>query len=154
MQYGQRYGSSSFHHNIVIGTGDLFVELFPTRVAEDPRAAGDTISFTDNYFADTSLSGVYTHAVDTGATIRFERNTFLGFHFNDGEVYPDTSAGRAAARGRRSAASAEPPGPGETRRPRGVSAMRDAVSVMVDEGAVPWYLAINGRNSNALPTTG
>ncbi|WP_437944981.1 right-handed parallel beta-helix repeat-containing protein [Sorangium sp. So ce296] len=90
VQFGQRYGSSTFHHNIVIGTGDLFVELFPTRVDQDPRSPGDTISFTDNYFADTSLSGVYTHAVDTGATIRFERNVFLGFHFNYGEVYPDT----------------------------------------------------------------
>ncbi|WP_437999343.1 right-handed parallel beta-helix repeat-containing protein [Sorangium sp. So ce185] len=90
VQFGQRYGSSTFHHNIVIGTGDLFVELFPTRVDQDPRSPGDTISFTDNYFADTSLSGVYTHAVDTGAMIRFERNVFLGFHFNYGEVYPDT----------------------------------------------------------------
>ncbi|WP_148313315.1 right-handed parallel beta-helix repeat-containing protein [Sorangium cellulosum] len=90
VQFGQRYGSSTFHHNIVIGTGDLFVELFPTRVDQDPRSPGDTISFTDNYFADTSLGGVYTHAVDTGATIRFERNVFLGFHFNYGEVYPDT----------------------------------------------------------------
>ncbi len=90
VQFGQRYGSSSFHHNIVIGTGDLFVELFPTRVDQDPRSPGDTISFTDNYFADTSLTGVYTHAVDTGATIRFERNVFLGFHFNYDEVYPDT----------------------------------------------------------------
>ncbi|AUX28956.1 MULTISPECIES: right-handed parallel beta-helix repeat-containing protein [Sorangium] len=90
VQFGQRYGSSTFHHNIVIGTGDLFVEVFPTRVDQDPRSPGDTISFTDNYFADTSLSGVYTHAVDTGATIRFERNVFLGFHFNYGEVYPDT----------------------------------------------------------------
>ncbi|KYG07443.1 hypothetical protein BE21_29405, partial [Sorangium cellulosum] len=90
VQFGQRYGSSTFHHNIVIGTGDLFVELFPTRVDQDPRSPGDTVSFTDNYFADTSLGGVYTHAVDTGATIRFERNVFLGFHFNYGEVYPDT----------------------------------------------------------------
>ncbi|WP_437761598.1 right-handed parallel beta-helix repeat-containing protein [Sorangium sp. So ce281] len=89
VQLGQRYGSSSFHHNLVIGTGDLFVELFPTRVDGDPRSPSDTVSFTDNYFADTSLSGVYTHAVDTGATIRFERNVFLGFHFNYGEVYPD-----------------------------------------------------------------
>ncbi|WP_437677751.1 right-handed parallel beta-helix repeat-containing protein [Sorangium sp. So ce131] len=90
VQLGQRYGSSSFHHNVVIGTGDLFVELFPTRVDGDPRSPEDTISFTDNYFADTSLSGVYTHAVDTGATIRFERNVFLGFRFNYDEVYPDT----------------------------------------------------------------
>jgi hypothetical protein len=89
VQFGQRYGSSSFHHNIVIGTGDLFVELFPTPVSGDPRAAGDTVAFTDNYFSDTSSTGVYTHADDTGVTIRFERNLFGGFHYNYSEVYPD-----------------------------------------------------------------
>jgi len=91
VQYGQRYGSSSFHHNVVIGAGDLFVELFPTRVEGDPRAPGDTVSFTDNYFADTSSSGAYTHADDTGVTIRFERNVWRGFRFNYGEVYPDAA---------------------------------------------------------------
>ncbi|MGC3998341.1 MAG: hypothetical protein QM767_13045 [Anaeromyxobacter sp.] len=88
VQYGQRYGSSSFHHNVVIGAGDLFVELFPTRVDGDPRRAADAVTFSDNYFADTSSSGVYTHAVDTGVTIRFERNSFRGFRFNYDEVYP------------------------------------------------------------------
>jgi hypothetical protein len=92
VQYGQRYGSSSFHHNVVIGTGDLFVELFPTRVEGDPRAQGATVSFADNYFADTSSSGAYTHAIDTGVTIRFERNVWRGFRFNYDEVYPDAAA--------------------------------------------------------------
>jgi hypothetical protein len=91
VQFGQRYGSSTFHHNIVIGTGDLFVELFPTPVAGDPRGPDDSVVFSDNYFADTSLSGVYTHAEDTGVTIRFERNTFRGFSFTYPEVYPDTA---------------------------------------------------------------
>ncbi len=92
VQFGQRYGSSSFHHNIVIGTGDLFVEFFPTPVAGDPRAAGDSVTFSDNYFSDTSLSGVYTHAEETGVSFHFERNVFRGFLFNYGEVYPDTRA--------------------------------------------------------------
>jgi hypothetical protein len=91
VQYGQRYGSSSFHHNVVVGAGDLFVELFPTRVEGDPRAPGDTVSFADNYFADTSSSGAYTHAIDTGVTIRFERNAWRGFRFNYDEVYPDAA---------------------------------------------------------------
>jgi hypothetical protein len=91
VQLGQRYGSSSFHHNIVIGTGDLFVELFPTPVAGDVHGVGDSVVFSDNYFSDTSLSGVYTHAEDTGVNIRFERNVFRGFHFNYSEVYPDTA---------------------------------------------------------------
>lgn len=90
VQFGQRYGSSSFHHNVVIGTGDLFVEFFPTPVAGDARAASDGVTFADNYFADTSLSGVYTHAENTGVRIVFERNVFRGFAFNYGEVYPDT----------------------------------------------------------------
>ncbi|HEY3496335.1 MAG TPA: hypothetical protein VGK73_16660, partial [Polyangiaceae bacterium] len=89
VQYGQRYGSSSFHHNVVIGTGDLFVELFPTPVDGDPRAAGDAVNFSDNYFSDTSASGVYTHADETGVTIRFERNQFRGFYWNYPEVHPD-----------------------------------------------------------------
>jgi hypothetical protein len=91
VQYGQRYGSASFHHNVVIGTGDLFVEFFPTPVDGDPRAAGDTVAFEDNYFADTSASGVYTHADETGVTIRFQRNLFRGFYFDYPEVYPDAS---------------------------------------------------------------
>ena len=89
VQYGQRYGSGSFHHNIVIGTGDLFVELFPTAVEGDEHGSADTIAFTDNYFSDTSSSGVYTHAQENGVTIRFERNSFRGFHFDYDEVYPD-----------------------------------------------------------------
>jgi hypothetical protein len=91
VQYGQRYGSSSFHHNVVIGTGDLFVELFPTPVAGDPPSASDTVDFSDNYFSDTSASGVYTHADETGVTIRFERNLFRGFHWNYPEVHPDAT---------------------------------------------------------------
>ncbi len=90
VQFGQRYGSSTFHHNIVIGTGDLFVEFFPTPVSGDPRGANDSVTFSDNYFSDTSLSGVYTHAEDTGVRIVFERNSFRGFYFNYVEVYPDT----------------------------------------------------------------
>jgi hypothetical protein len=91
VQFGQRYGSSSFHHNIVVGTGDLFVELFPTVVDGDSHALGDTVTFNDNYFSDTSASGVYTHAEDTGVTIDFERNLFRGFHFNYAEVHPDAT---------------------------------------------------------------
>ncbi|HEY6724129.1 MAG TPA: right-handed parallel beta-helix repeat-containing protein [Polyangiaceae bacterium] len=89
VQYGQRYGSSSFHHNIVIGTGDLFVEFFPTPVDGDPASDGEDVSFTDNYFSDTSATGVYTHADETGVTVRFERNAFRGFYFDYPSVYPD-----------------------------------------------------------------
>lgn len=91
VQYGQRYGSSSFHHNIVIGTGDLFVEFFPTPVDGDPSSTGEEVSFTDNYFSDTSSSGVYTHADETGVTLRFERNLLRGFYFDYPSVYPDAS---------------------------------------------------------------
>ncbi len=92
VQYGQRYGSGRFENNIVIGTGDLFVEFFPTVVAGDPRTASDRVTFANNYFADSSLGGVYTHADDTSVTIAFEENLFSGFVFNYNEVYPDQSA--------------------------------------------------------------
>jgi hypothetical protein len=92
VQFGQRYGSGKFHHNVVLGTGDLFVEFFPTVVAGDQHAASDTVAFSDNYFSDTSSGGVYTHADDTGVTIDFERNVFRGFNFNYDSVYPDAKA--------------------------------------------------------------
>jgi hypothetical protein len=89
VQYGQRYGSSSFHHNLVIGTGDLFVEFFPQPVSGDAHGATDEVVFSENYFADTSLSGVYTHAEQNSVTVRFEDNVFRGFSFDYDEVYPD-----------------------------------------------------------------
>ena len=92
VQYGQRTGSSSFHHNLVVGTGDLFVELFPTPVASDTHGAKDTITFADNYFADTASGGVYTHADENQVTIKFEHNVFRGFRFTYDEVYPDANA--------------------------------------------------------------
>jgi len=91
VQFGQRYGSSSFHHNLVIGTGDLFVEFFPQPVPGDEHGAADEVVFADNYFADSSLSGVYTHADANSVTVRFERNVFRGFSFDYDEVYPDQS---------------------------------------------------------------
>lgn len=92
IQYGQRYGSGRFENNIVIGTGDLFVEFFPTVVDGDPRSAQDRVTFANNYFADSSSGGVYTHAENTGVTIVFEKNLFTGFVFNYDEVYPDQAA--------------------------------------------------------------
>ena len=92
VQYGQRYGSSSFHHNIVIGAGDLLVEFFPQAVEGDVHGERDEVAFTDNYFADSSLSGVYTHATANSVTVRFEDNAFRGFIFDYAEVYPDTAA--------------------------------------------------------------
>lgn len=89
VQYGQRYGSSSFHHNIVIGTGDLFVEFFPQPVSGDTHGQSDEVVFSDNYFSDSSLSGVYTHADQNSVTVRFESNVFRGFSFDYDEVYPD-----------------------------------------------------------------
>lgn len=89
VQYGQRYGSSSFHHNVVVGTGDLFVEFFPTVAPGDTHAPGDTVTFADNYFADSSSAAVFTQlANETGVTVRFERNVFRGFTFDYDEVYP------------------------------------------------------------------
>jgi hypothetical protein len=91
VQYGQRYGSSSFHHNVVIGAGDLFVEFFPQPVDGDPRGDNDTVTFSDNYFADTSSSGVYTHKDANNVTVVFEGNFFTGFNYNYNEVYPDNN---------------------------------------------------------------
>jgi hypothetical protein len=89
VQYGQRHGSSRFHHNIVVGTGDLFVEFFPQPVDGDDHGQGDTVTFSNNYFSDSSSSGVYTHADANSVQVVFEANLFRGFVFNYDEVYPD-----------------------------------------------------------------
>ncbi len=91
VQYGQRYGSSRFHHNIVVGAGDLFVEFFPQAVAGDVHGANDSVTFDHNYFSDSSASGVYTHADANSVEVVFEANLFRGFTFNYDEVYPDVS---------------------------------------------------------------
>lgn len=92
VQYGQRHGSSRFHHNVVVGTGDLFVEFFPQPVAGDAHGANDTVRFDHNYFADSSAAGVYTHADANSVQVVFEANLFRGFDFNYDQVYPDASA--------------------------------------------------------------
>lgn len=91
VQLGQRYGSSHFHHNVVVGAGDLFVEFFPTAVDSDPHGVSDTVTFSDNYFADTSQAAVYTHATANSVSVHFVENAFRGFFFNYDEVYPDKS---------------------------------------------------------------
>lgn len=88
IQWGQRYGSGSFHHNVVIGAGDQLLQYFPTTVPGDPWQASDTVTFHDNYFADTSRGGIYTHNGGTGVTLKFINNTFGGFNFTYNEVYP------------------------------------------------------------------
>lgn len=92
VQYGQRHGSSSFHHNVVIGTGDLFVEIFPTPAAGDVHGAADIVTFADNYFADSSFSGGVTHAAANSVTFRVERNVFTGFRFTYDQVYLSADA--------------------------------------------------------------
>lgn len=92
VQLGQRHGSSSFHHNVVIGTGDLFVEFFPQPAVGDAHGANDTVSFADNYFADSALSGGASHKENNSVTLRMERNVFTGFHFTYNQVYPDVAA--------------------------------------------------------------
>ncbi len=51
VQYGQRlWRLALFHHNIVLGTGDLCGELFPTVVAGDTHAVKGGHRVADNYF--------------------------------------------------------------------------------------------------------
>lgn len=92
VQLGQRHGSSTFHHNVVTGTGDLFVEFFPQPVAGDAHGSDDTVRFTDNYFADSALGGGASHKENNSVTLRMERNAWTGFHFTYDQVYPDTAA--------------------------------------------------------------
>lgn len=57
----------------------------------DPKGDNDTVTFSDNYFADTSSAGVYTHADANDVTVIFERNAFTGFEYTYPEIYPDSN---------------------------------------------------------------
>jgi hypothetical protein len=49
------------------------------------------VLFSENYFTDSSSSGVYTHAEANAVSVVFERNLFRGFNFNYAEVYTDAT---------------------------------------------------------------
>lgn len=88
VQYGQRHGSSSFHHNVVFGTSDVFLEFFPQHVEGDARGANDTVTIADNWFADTAAGGGFSHATANAVTLLLERNAFTGFRFTADQVNP------------------------------------------------------------------
>lgn len=88
VQYGARYGSQSFHHNVVVGASALLLNFFPQPRDGDPHAPTDAVTIADNYLGYGNSGGGYVqNASDKVTTYRFERN-FLGpLTFRYGEVY-------------------------------------------------------------------
>ncbi|MHB8878792.1 MAG: right-handed parallel beta-helix repeat-containing protein, partial [Myxococcaceae bacterium] len=81
-----RSGVINVHHNVFMGAAASLLSFFSGPEAGDP---GRTVTFTDNYFADTLNLGIYfggTSGADS--SYRWERNAFRGLDFGYSAVYP------------------------------------------------------------------
>ncbi len=89
-QLGPREGSVSVHHNIVIGGGELMVNMHPLEAEGDVYQEGDLVHYHDNYFSNgRNAVGVYIGTFANGmTTYRFEDNTFREMVFSYDEISP------------------------------------------------------------------
>lgn len=87
VQLGFRYGSSSFHHNVVIGAAGTMIAFFPQPREGDPHAEGDVVRMHDNYFSSTRNLGGYLFPDHDGVTAyEWERNVFRDLVYSYDEI--------------------------------------------------------------------
>ena len=86
-QVAVRYGKSSIHHNIFIGSANSLISFFGQDVG-DPHAPGDGMSFSDNFYSSFRfLGGFLGGDADGISTWTVERNAFRQFEFQRDEIY-------------------------------------------------------------------
>jgi hypothetical protein len=84
-----RQGKVEFDHNVVMGGAGTFLSFFSSPEAGDgPRS----VSFHDNYFADTrSLGGYLNGSSEAPSSFEFSSNYFRGLDFDYSAVSPDAT---------------------------------------------------------------
>jgi hypothetical protein len=93
VQLGFRHGTSSFHHNIVIGAAGTMMAFFPQPVDGDPHAEGDRVTVHDNLFSDgRNLAGYVFPQSDGVTAYSFERNDIRAFAHSYDEIDPEGTA--------------------------------------------------------------
>ena len=92
LQIGVREGSSSIHHNVIIGAADSLL-LFMSQPADtDSPQPSDLVHIHDNYFSHGRARGSYVGWFTTSvSTLRFEDNTYRAMTFERDEVYDTTN---------------------------------------------------------------
>lgn len=93
VQLGFRHGSSSFHHNVVIGAAGTMLAFFPQVVDGDAHADGDRVRVHDNLFSDgRNLAGYVFPQHDGVTAYDVERNAFRAFVYSYDEIDEDGTA--------------------------------------------------------------
>jgi hypothetical protein len=88
-QLGPRFGSFSFHNNIVIGAAASWINFLGSTVGGDPHQNGDTVSVNDNYFSHSRGFGAYiARLTDAQTEYHFERNRLRHMVFQRDEIDP------------------------------------------------------------------
>jgi hypothetical protein len=81
-----RQGTINLHHNIFVGAAASLLSFFSGPEAGD---AGRTVTFSENYFADTLSLGAYLGGTSgDGSVYTFANNKFRGLDFGYAELDP------------------------------------------------------------------
>ena len=90
-QVAVRYGQSSIHHNVFIGSANSLISFFGQDVG-DLHLAGDGLAFRDNFYSTFRfLGGFMGGDADGVSTWVIERNSFRQFDFQRDEIYSGTT---------------------------------------------------------------
>jgi len=86
-QIGVRYGQSSIHHNVFIGSANSLISFFG-QDRGDPHLAGDGMSIHDNFYSSFRFLGAWFGGdADGVSSYQLERNVFRQFSFERDEIY-------------------------------------------------------------------
>jgi len=87
-QISVRYGKSSIHHNVFIGSANSMISFFGQDEAGDVHTAGDGMTIRDNFYSSFRFLGAFMGGSANGVcTYRIKRNVFRDFDFQRDEIY-------------------------------------------------------------------
>ena len=82
-----RYGKSSIHHNVFIGSANSLISFFG-QDRGDPHLAGDGMNIHDNFYSSFRFLGAWMGGdADGVSAYQIERNAFRQFDFQRDEIY-------------------------------------------------------------------
>ncbi len=86
-QIGVRYGQSSMHNNVFIGSANSLISFFGQERG-DVHTAGDGMTIRDNFYSSFRFLGAFMGGEPDGVSAyRIKRNVFRQFDFQRDEIY-------------------------------------------------------------------
>jgi hypothetical protein len=87
-QVSVRYGNSTIHHNVFIGSANSMISFFGQDELGDVHLAAEGMTIRDNFYSSFRFLGVWMGGTANGiSTYRLKRNVFRQFDFQRDEVY-------------------------------------------------------------------